>query len=190
MERNNTLAIETILKEVIEKLEEHKIEYMITGSFASNLHGLPRATFDADIVVSSNFERLENFVKKIQSDFYVDLKVVKEAFEQRGMFNIIHYETGFKIDFIIKKNGDYYEKEFERRRAYTFAGKICFFASPEDTILSKLLWARKGKSEKQFQDALGVAKIQGENLNYEYLQEWAEILGVKDMLERIIKELK
>ncbi len=36
------MSIEAILKEVIEKLEKHEIEYMITGSFASNLHGVPR----------------------------------------------------------------------------------------------------------------------------------------------------
>ncbi|MGB9773770.1 MAG: hypothetical protein ACP5JH_09735 [Bacteroidota bacterium] len=184
------MTIEKILKEVIERLEKHKIEYMITGSFASNLHGVPRTTLDVDIVASSDFERLKNFIEEIQSGFYADLNMVKEAFEQRGMFNIIHYETGFKIDFIMKKKGHYYEKEFERRKTYTFADKLCFFASPEDTILSKLLWAKKGESERQFQDALGVAKIQGENLDHEYLQKWAEILGVKDMLERVIRELK
>lgn len=103
------MTIETIMKGVIERLEKYKIEYMITGSFASNLHGVPRTTFDADIVLSSDFERLKNFIKEIQRDFYADLDMVKEALEQRGMFNIIHYKTGFKIDFIIKKKGIYYD---------------------------------------------------------------------------------
>lgn len=184
------MTIETILKEVIERIEKYNIEYMITGSFASNLHGVPRTTFDADIVVSSDFERLNNFIKEMQSDFYADLNTVKEALEQRGMFNIIHYETGFKIDFIIKKEGYYYDKEFERRKTYNFADKLCFFASPEDTILSKLVWAKKGEAERQFQDAVAVAKIQGENLNYEYLAQYADILSIHDLLEVLIKETK
>ncbi len=184
------MSFEEILKEILEKLERHKIDYMITGSFASNLHGMPRTTLDADIVISSDFENLKNFIEEIKGDFYADLEMAKEAFERKGMFNIIHYETGFKIDFIIKKQGPYYESEFERRRGCEFAGKICFFASPEDTILSKLLWAKIGDSEKQFQDASGVAKIQGENLDFDYLQKWADILGIKDMVERIVRGLK
>lgn len=45
---------EEVLKGIIEKLEKYEIEYRITGSFASNLHGVPGTTFDADIVVSSD----------------------------------------------------------------------------------------------------------------------------------------
>lgn len=181
---------EEILKDIIEKLEKYGIQYMLTGSFASNLHGVPRTTFDADIVISADFEKIEKFIKDIEKDFYADSDTVRSATAQRGMFNIIHYETGFKIDFIIKKYGPYYEKEFERRKAYRLAGKLCFFASPEDTVLSKLLWSKRGKAERHFQDALGVAKIQGKNLDFEYLQKWAEFLSVRDMLEQLIRELK
>lgn len=184
------MTIEEVLKEVIERLEKCGIEYMITGSLASNLHGVPRATFDADIVISSDFERLKNFIEEIKENFYADFNIAKEALEQKGMFNIIHYETGFKIDFIIKKKGDYYEKEFERRKAYIFANKVCFFTSPEDTILSKLLWAKESKSERQFLDALGVAKLQGENLDYKYLTQYANVLNIQDLLERLIKETR
>ncbi|AEH51732.1 hypothetical protein [Pseudothermotoga thermarum] len=184
------MSIEEILKEVLEKLERNNIEYMITGSLASNIHGVPRTTFDADIVISANFENLKKFIDEIKNSFYVDLDMVRDAFERKSIFNLIHYETGFKIDFIVKKQGAHFDMEFERRRAYTFAGRKCFFASPEDTILSKLLWAKIGESEKQFRDALGVAKIQAENLDFEYLQKSAENLGIKDMLEKLIEQLR
>jgi small-conductance mechanosensitive channel len=179
-----------VLREVIEKFEKYKIDYMITGSFASNLHGIPRTTFDVDIVISADFEKIKKFIKEIEKNFYADLNMAKEAIDQKGIFNIVHYETGFKIDFIVKKVGSYYEKEFERRRPYKLEDKVCFFASPEDTILSKLIWAKKAESERQFQDALGVARIQKKSLNYEYLKKWGDVLGVGDLLERLIKEIK
>lgn len=182
------MNIEEILKEVIEKLEKYQIDYMITGSFASNLHGIPRATFDADIVISTDFKKIENFIKEIEKDFYVSLESAKKAVEGKGMFNIIHFETGFKIDFIVKKEGEYYESEFSRRKMFRLRDKLCFFASPEDTILAKLIWAKKSESERQFNDALGIIKIQKENLDYEYLKKWAHKTGVYELLQKALKE--
>jgi hypothetical protein len=58
------------------------------------------------------------------------------------------------------------------------------FASPEDTLLHKLVWYRLGNemSDRQWSDILGVIKIQGERLDTEYLERWAPLLGVVDLL--------
>ena len=45
------MNLENILMEVINKLEELKIDYMVVGSFASNFYGVPRTTLDADILL-------------------------------------------------------------------------------------------------------------------------------------------
>ncbi len=132
---------------------------------------------------------MKNFIEEIQGDFYADLNILKEAFEQKRIFNIIHYKTGFKIDLIIKKQGDYYDKELGRRKAYKFGDKIFFFASAEDIILSKLLWSKFSSSERQFQDALGVAKVQKDMLDYEYLTKSADVLKVNEPLKRLLKEI-
>jgi len=184
------MNLEDILITIIEKLEKFSIDYMITGSFASNLHGIPRATFDVDIVISTDFEKINKFIKDIKNDFYADGETARSALNKTGIFNIVHFETGFKIDFIIKKRGEFYEKEFERRKLYKLKNKPCFFTSPEDTMLSKLLWSKRAESERQFQDALGVAKIQKENLDYEYLKNYAKMLKIFDLMERLLKELE
>jgi len=181
---------EDVLLSVIEKLEKNEIVYMITGSFASNLHGVPRTTFDADIVISANFEKVSKLIEEIGDEFYADLEMARDALSTTGMFNIVHLSTGFKIDFIFKKKGQYYDMEFKRRKPYKLKEKICFFVSPEDTILSKLLWAKKSESEKQFQDALGVARVQRRNLDEEYLRSSAKLLNVSDLMERLLEELK
>jgi len=179
---------EEILREVIEKLEKYGIEYMITGSFASNLHGVPRTTLDADIVIMGELGGVKSFIEEVSKDFYADLDMAEDAVKQRGMFNIIHLDSGFKIDFIVKKKGTYYEREFERRKVYKLGDKPCYFASPEDTILSKLVWAKKSGSERQLEDASGIIKIQSEKLDYKYLKEWADKLTVIDLLEKILEE--
>jgi hypothetical protein len=65
-----------------------------------------------------------------------------------------------------------------------------WFASPEDVILTKLEWAKTGESERQFRDALGIAQIQMENLDKDYLVFWANALNLQQELERLYKELK
>ena len=64
-----------------------------------------------------------------------------------------------------------------------------FIVSPEDTILSKLEWAKKGESERQLRDAAGVLLAQGARLDRSYLLRWAAELGVSDLLSRLLGEV-
>jgi hypothetical protein len=57
--------------------------------------------------------------------------------------------------------------------------------SPEDAILSKLEWARRsGDSERQLRDAAGVLEL-NPSLDQQYVEKWAEALGVDDLWRRI-----
>jgi hypothetical protein len=58
-------------------------------------------------------------------------------------------------------------------------------ATPEDVILSKLEWSKLGSSERQWADALQVARTQGEKLDLAYMERWAIELGVEDLWARI-----
>jgi len=181
---------EHALKTALEKLAEAGIDYMITGSFASNLYGIPRTTYDADIVIEAKRPALTRFIKLIEDEFYVSPEAVEEVLEHERIFNIIHLTTGLKIDLIIRKNREFSKEEFKRRRQEKFLGMDCWFASPEDTILSKLEWSKTGESEQQFRDALGIARIQGEKLNKNYLKRWAGKLNLQQEIARLFQELE
>jgi hypothetical protein len=60
-----------------------------------------------------------------------------------------------------------------------------FIAIPEDIILQKLIWHRMGAriSERQWNDVLGVIKVQGDRLDRDYLNYWAQELKVADLVE-------
>ncbi len=173
-----------ILYKVIQLFEKYKIDYMISGSFASNLHGVPRATFDADIVIKIDTESLKKFSDEVSNDFYVEIESADDIIKNRKIFNVIHYDTGFKIDLIPIKKREFSEVEFHRRQMVDFMGMKCWFSSAEDTLLTKLEWAKMGNSERQFQDALGIVKVQSDKLDWVYLNKWAKELGVLELLEK------
>jgi hypothetical protein len=181
---------EEVLKTVAEKLEACGIAYMIVGSFASNIHGMPRTTHDADIVVEIDGSSLEKFAQSLGNDFYFDVEAAREAIRSNFMCSALHYDTGFKIDFIVLKKRAFYLSEFKRRELDDFLGRPCWFATAEDTILAKLKWSKMGESERQFNDAVNIAKVQGKNLDFTYLLRWAADLQIESLLNRLLEEIK
>jgi hypothetical protein len=80
--------------------------------------------------------------------------------------------------------------EMERVQPKVLEGRVhtFFVASPEGTILNKLEWYKMGGevSDRQWNAILGVLKVQGTNLDMNYLQKWAVSLNVTDLLERAL----
>ncbi|MCX7039433.1 MAG: hypothetical protein NT005_09930 [Spirochaetes bacterium] len=167
------------------------IPYMITGSLASTYYGRPRTTQDIDLVIEADANRLSAFVAAVQKrGYYVDANDAAEALSRRSIFNIIDADSGYKLDLIVRKDREFSRQEFGRRREVTLLGGRAFMVSPEDSILSKLEWSREGASERQFLDALAVARTQGDDLDLAYLKRWAQELGLTAELERLLSEAK
>ena len=78
---------------------------MLTGSFASSLHGTPRVTHDVDIVIAPVLGTLNALLRQFPIDeYYADRDAALQAYGNEGMFNIVDFATGWKVDFIIRKN--------------------------------------------------------------------------------------
>jgi hypothetical protein len=163
------------------------IPYMVAGSLASSVHGRPRTTHDVDIVIDPSSEALDRLVAELGSaGFYVDGGVAREALRSRRQFNAIASASGFKLDLIVRKDRPFSREEFARRQRVDLAGTRLSVASAEDTILSKLEWAKKaGGSERQLEDAAGIVRVQGTGLDRAYIARWAAVLGVVDEWRRV-----
>jgi hypothetical protein len=178
------------LRRVVAKLDAAGISYMVTGSMASGALGEPRASFDVDIVIEPTIEQLRMFVASLGDEFYVSDSAAEEAFKSRGFFNIVEQQSGMKADLIVRKDRPFAVVEFRRRRPGRVAGVDLVLVSPEDSILSKLEWAKRGETDRQFRDAVGVAAVQGANLDRAYLRKWARDLGVEDLVLRLFDEVQ
>jgi hypothetical protein len=180
--------VSDFLRRVIGHLDESKIPYMVAGSLASNAYGHFRSTNDVDIVIQPDTSQLTNFIRAVSKDFYVEPRTAHDALARKSMFNIIDYKTGFKADFIVCKPREFSGSEFGRRQLAHVAEIDAWTATPEDTILAKLEWAKIGESERQYQDAFHIASVQRERLDRAYMRKWAVELDVMDLLERLLTE--
>jgi len=173
---------------VIAALEAVGVPYHIGGSIASSTWGVPRSTQDADIIADLQLAQVAPFVARLQADFYLDVLTIETAIRQRGMFNLIHLESLFKVDVHLPQRTAFAAAEAARAQATPLTdppGLRVRLASPEDTILHKLRWYQmSGGSERQWLDVLGVLKTQNTALDQLYLQQWATQLAVTDLLTR------
>lgn len=178
---------------VTQTLERLGIPYAVGGSLASSLHGVMRSTLDVDIVADMRIEHIQPLVAVLSKEFYADDEMMKDAIKHHSSFNLIHYETAFKVDIFIRKLRPFDQMQLERRRTSVIATdpeQSVFITSPEDTVLSKLEWYRMGGevSDRQWRDILGVLKTRAGELDLDYLRKWAQELKVMDLLERALKE--
>jgi energy-coupling factor transporter ATP-binding protein EcfA2 len=164
------------------------IPYLVGGSVASSLMGEPRATEDVDIVADLTIDKLILLLQALQPRFYVSEDAVRDAIRFKRSFNLIDNDSLGKVDIFVLKDNPFPQIEFQRRRSQLVRqnpDQMLVLPTPEDIILQKLVWYRmtKNESQRQWRDVLGVMKLQGDRLDLEYLQKWAEELSLSDLLE-------
>lgn len=179
--------------EVIKVFENLNIPYYIGGSLASSAFGVARSTMDVDLVADIKVEHASVLEKRLGADFYVEREMIEKAIEKHSSFNLIHLETMFKIDVFISTDQPFDKTVLSRRRpqrAMPESDRQIYFSSPEDIILRKLLWFKKGQeaASLQWNDVLGVMKVQREALDLEYLKRWADKLRILELLKKALLE--
>jgi hypothetical protein len=182
--------IARLLHPIFEQLE---IPYYITGGVAASMYGDPRTTRDMDVVVEIGRESLLELVNALEhAGFYCPPGSVEEIQQGRGRsLSVTHMETILNADLMLNADTAFDRSRMERRRLESIdeAGSLqVWICSPEDLILAKLLWRRGSQSEKQWLDVLGILKVQIENLDYPYLENWAGELGLAADLQRALTE--
>jgi len=177
----------------VDVLEKLNIAYAIGGSVASSIYGQVRFTQDVDLSVAAFENQIEAFCRAIEAGFYVNFDAVKQAHVNASSFNVIHLDTAFKIDVFVVLDDPFKKQVLIRRQKLTLEenpDRKYDFVTPEDIVLLKLLWYIEAGSvsEKQWNDILGVLKNRRNELDIDYIQQWASKLSFSDLLNKAIQQ--
>src|SRR5687768_4695756 len=105
---------------------------MVTGSFASSIHGEPRLSHDIDIVIELRSDDVTSVAASFQAfDFYADEESLAEAVDRRDQCNFIHMESGEKVDFWVLTDSAFDRARFDRRVRVSHHGRLLWVSSPE-----------------------------------------------------------
>lgn len=120
--------------------------------------------------------------------------MIRTAVCEHSWFNIIRLATADRADIFLPQVDARIQTEMLRRRTVSFepdgSEVVLSVTSPEDIVLRKLesYRDRRGFSDRQWRDVLGVLKTQGAALEFDYRREWADTLGIRDLLDRALDE--
>ena len=192
---NDTDDIVAALAPVLQAFQSLEIRHYVGGSVASSFHGAARSTMDVDVVAAIDDEAVTPFLSRLGSDYYVSEPAVRDAIRRKSCFNLVHFPTSFKVDIFV--SGDRpFDQDCMTRAIVGEIGSATKLkiplASPEDTIISKLEWYKKGNetSSRQWRDVTSVLKLLGKQADVAYLQRAAESVGVGKLLARLLAQAK
>jgi len=172
------VTAEDLFRRFTRALDRAGILYMLTGSFASAYHGVPRATQDIDLVIAPTADQIRALRELLpDSEYYFDLESALEAMRHETQCNVIDFATGWKVDLIIRRSRPFSREEFDRRSAIDLHGVRLFIASAEDVLIAKLEWAKIGGSHRQIEDAAGILRLR-EGLDRTYVERWVRELQI------------
>lgn len=178
------------LADLVRRLESVDLEYALVGSIATMSYGEPRATLDIDVVVAMGASELEDLQKLFPApDFYLSLDAAREAVRSQAQFNVIHPESGMKVDFFVA--GDAVEASQIRRRLRRaiLPGVQAWCSPPEELIVKKLSYYHQGGSDKHLRDIASMLRISPREIDLDRVREMAdEKLG--PILERVLEAAK
>lgn len=163
------------LSDVVRRLESVELEYALVGSIATMSYGEPRATLDIDVVVAMGVSELEGLQELFPApDFYLSTDAAREAVRSKAQFNVIHPESGMKVDFFVA--GDAVEASQIRRRLrrLILPGIEAWCSPPEELIVKKLDYYAQGASDKHLRDIASMLRISPRGIDLEKVRRMAD----------------
>lgn len=176
-----------VLKDFTERLENVSINYMLTGSMAMMFYATPRYTADIDIIIELDLQKTIKFSSVFKLDYYFSENRMRDSISRKSMFNLIHQESSFKVDCIIKKDSEFQKQAFENRKRVDYQGFEVWIIGLEDLIVSKLLWAKDSRSDFQKRDIINLLQ---KEVNAKYIENWTKKLEVFDLYQECLADKK
>lgn len=176
-----------LARRVGDALDRCGVPWVVGGSLASSVHGMPRSTHDVDLVARLERSHRHSLHQQLAPMGYVDADVMGSAIADGRSFNFIDDATCEKVDVFCvdaRRAG-----QIERARQVKVAPDLVLpILSPEDTVTQKLRWFDLGgrTSQRQWRDVLEVLRVQGSSIDAPLMRRLAVELGVDGLLDQAL----
>ena len=175
----------------IRPLNRLGVRYLVSGSVAAILYGEPRLTHDVDFVVFLRSEQVSLLREAFSLvEFYVPPPEIIQAEllrADRGHFNVIHVDTGFKADFYPAGRDEFHAWAFRHARQMEYRGEPLVVAPPEYVIVRKLEYYREGGSEKHLRDISAMLSVSRDQIDQSALDEWIHRQRVEEQWQKVVR---
>ena len=170
------MTIEQLAITVIKACENENVDHMLTGAFAFNFYGVPRATKDVDIVVDvSGSKNIKNLISNLEPEIQFNNQVQFDTLTWgRRHIGTPAADTTLQIELFELFDDEFVQSQFRRKKRLILPQLeiLSWIPTPEDIIVQKLRWGRP----KDLDDARDVLAIEGpETLDMQYIQNWCNI---------------
>ena len=175
---------------VIEAFECLGIRYYLSGSIACSLYGLPRGAQDIDFLADIQLEHVCPLIDHLPAAYTINVQALRDAIAQRSAFSLLHLSSLAKVDVMLPRGTAFDSLVSQRAQELSLIEgyQPIWIASPEDVVLMGLEWYREcgATPDDQWNDILGVLKVQAPTLDLTYLRQVAHTLNVSGLLEQAL----
>ena len=91
----------------------------------------------------------------------------------------------FNIELFVLNDDPYNQERFRRRQLVDLLGIQVWVPTVEDVIVTKTRWSLLGDRLKFISDIRGVIVVQGDQIDWGYVQRWCKQHGSLDLLDEI-----
>ncbi len=170
---------------VLDALDTAGIPFMIVGSLASNFHGIPRSTRDADFVVELPAGSLQRLGDTLPPALTLNLQSAFEGVTGTTRYLIELAGSPFVCELFVRSDDPHDRERFARRQRVRVFDRTACVASAEDMVVTKLRWADKAERSKDRDDVRNILAVRGSDLDWDYLRHWSTEHGTSALLEHI-----
>ncbi len=174
---------------VIDLLNSQGVPYMVTGSLASNVYGVPRSTKDADFVIQLQGRSVGEIFASLAGQFTLDPQVSFETVTGTVRHVLRTPDHALVIELFELSQDAHDQVRFGRRVLIHTLGRNTYLPTPEDVIITKLLWYHRDRRNKDLDDARNVLAIQQKRLDSAYLEHWCRLHGTMELLQQLWHEI-
>ena len=170
---------------VINALESLGLPYMLVGSFSSNYYGIGRSTKDADFVAEIGSQSIVQLANQLGPQFRLDPQPSFEMVTMTLRYILEVVGVPFKIEVFRLSDDPHDQERFRRRRRVKLLGREVSVPTAEDVIVTKVRWAVLARRPKDSEDARAVIAVQGDRIDWDYVNGWCDRLGCRAALDEI-----